>query len=191
VAKRAFDIVAALTGLIVLSPVSLVIAISILIDSGRPILYRGQRVGRGEREFRILKFRSMVSDADTKGSGITVAADPRITRVGRWLRRTKLDEIPQLWNVLAGDMSFVGPRPEDPRYVRGYAPGERRLLEIRPGITSPASIKYRHEENLLSGADADAAYREILADKLRIDLEYLDHRSFWGDVRLILKTLLG
>jgi lipopolysaccharide/colanic/teichoic acid biosynthesis glycosyltransferase len=189
VAKRAFDVVAALTGLIVLSPLSLVIAIAILIESGAPILYRGQRVGQGEREFRILKFRTMIRDADTKGGGITVAGDPRITPVGRWLRRTKLDEVPQLWNVLVGEMSFVGPRPEDPRFVSGYQPAQRRLLEVKPGITSPASIKYRNEEQLLVGPNSDAAYREILADKLRIDLEYVDHRSFWSDLGLIFRTL--
>ena len=124
--------------------------------------------------FRLYKFRRMVSDADKQGPGITATGDSRITRVGRFLRRTKIDELPQLINVLSGDMSLVGPRPEDPRYVTLYTPEQRRVLAVRPGITSAASLAYRHEEQLLAGADWETVYREeVLPAKLAIDLEYL------------------
>lgn len=188
-AKRAFDIAAAGSCLLVTSPICLVVTIAILCDDGGPVLHKGWRVGRHGRHFRILKFRTMVVAADRNGPPITVADDPRVTRVGRFLRRNKLDELPQLLNVLLGDMSFVGPRPEDPMYVRQYSDEQRRVLAARPGITSVASLRYRNEEQLLKGPSVESQYRAILADKLRLDLEYFDHCSFWSDLRLILATL--
>jgi len=128
--------------------------------------------------------------SDGRGGTLTVANDPRITRVGRFLRRTKLDEFPQLLNVLYGDMSLVGPRPEHPNYVRTYTEEQRRVLSVRPGITGIASVRYRNESDLLCGEDAEAIYRSvIMPDKLRLELEYLEHRDFWSDASLILTTL--
>ena len=135
--RRLLDLVASLAGLTLLSPLFVFIALLIALDSPGPVFYRGQRVGRHGRLFRLYKFRSMVISADKQGPGITAAGDARITRVGRFLRRAKLDELPQLINVLLGDMSLVGPRPEDPRYVAFYTPEQRRVLSVRPGITSP------------------------------------------------------
>ncbi len=188
-AKRAFDIAAAAFWLVLTSPICLAVTVAILFDDGGPVLYRGLRVGRHGRNFRILKFRSMVTSSDRTGRRVTIADDPRVTRVGRFLRRSKLDEIPQLVNVLAGDMSFVGPRPEDPVYVREYSDQQRRVLDARPGITSVASLRYRNEEQLLKGPSVESQYQAILADKLRLDLEYLDRCSFWSDFRLILATV--
>lgn len=189
-AKRLFDISASLVGLLILAPVMAVAALAICLDSPGPALYRAVRVGQGGREFRLLKFRTMVSGADRKGPGITTAADPRVTRVGRVLRRAKLDELPQLVNVLLGDMSLVGPRPEDPRYVTLYSPEQRRVLAVRPGVTSPASIRYRNEAALLDGPDWEARYvSEIMPSKLAAELEYIEARSFWKDLAILLRTL--
>ena len=140
--------------------------------------------------FRIVKFRTMCQDADQRGPAITPADDARVTTVGRWLRRLKLDELPQLWNVLKGEMSLVGPRPEVPRYVESYSSAQRRVLTVRPGITDPASIAYRREEDLLAGhADLDRYYREVvLPDKLDKNLEYLDRMSFTYDLLLLIRT---
>ncbi len=171
--KRGFDIVASGIGLTVLSPVFIVIAIAIRRDSKGPVFYRARRVGQHGKEFRLYKFRSMVVDADQQGPGITSAGDTRITSVGRFLRRTKLDELPQLINVLRGEMSLVGPRPEDPRYVELYTPGQREILQYRPGITSMASQTYRNEEQLLTGSDWEQQYiDEVMPAKLAIDLDY-------------------
>jgi lipopolysaccharide/colanic/teichoic acid biosynthesis glycosyltransferase len=190
VAKRAFDVVAATAALLLTLPISLAVALAIVLESGRPVLYRGWRVGLDGQIFRICKFRSMFAGADRAGGAITAAGDPRVTRVGRLLRRTKLDELPQLLNVLIGDMSLVGPRPEHPNYVRLYTPEQRRVLCVRPGITGAASVSYRNEEELLGGEDPEALYRTvIMPDKLRLELEYLDRRSFWTDLRIIAATL--
>lgn len=191
--KRAFDIAAAAAGLLFLAPFFLVIALCIRRDSPGPVFFRQERVGRGGRPFRILKFRTMVADAPARGPALTAGEDPRITRAGAFLRRHKLDELPQLVNVLRGDMSFVGPRPEVPRYVALYTPAQRAVLAVRPGITDPASLTYRHEADMLAGArDPEELYvRTILPAKLERNLAYLARRTFLGDLAIIAKTVLA
>lgn len=188
--KRTLDLILSLFGLLLSSPLLFIIAALVKITSSGPIVYRHVRVGLGGQPFGVMKFRTMVQDADRHGPAITSATDPRITPVGRWLRRLKLDELPQLWNVLKGDMSLVGPRPEAPRYVESYSPAQRRVLSVRPGITDLASITYRHEEELLTGhADLDRYYREvILPDKLNLNLVYLDRMSLLYDLSLLVRT---
>jgi lipopolysaccharide/colanic/teichoic acid biosynthesis glycosyltransferase len=192
VLRRAFDVAAAGAGLIVLAPLFAVVAAAIRLDSPGPVFYRQERVGRGGRTFRMTKFRSMRTDADRVGGLLTVGADPRITRVGRWLRASKIDELPQLLDVVRGDMALVGPRPEVPRYVALYTPEQRRVLDVRPGITDPASIHYRDESEVLANADdPERAYVEtVLPHKLAINLEYQDRRTLASDVGVILATLL-
>ena len=188
--KRLFDIVASGLGLLVLSPLFLIIAIWIKLDSKGPVLYRQVRVGRNNKDFRIFKFRSMRVGAD-KGSLVTIGGrDPRVTRSGYWIRKFKLDELPQLINVLIGDMSLVGPRPEVRHYVDYWTPKQMHVLDVRPGITDPASIKFRNENELMEQAeDPEKYYIEvIMQEKLKLYLEYVDHHSFWGDIGLIFKT---
>ena len=189
--KRAVDVCASVVTLIALLPVFLVIAILVKLTSRGPVFYRQNRVGRDARIFRILKFRSMVVDADRRGLGITTAEDERVTPFGKILRELKLDETPQLWNVLKGDMSLVGPRPELASYVAQYTPEQLRVLTVKPGITDIASIRYRHEERLLErSADPDELYlRLVLPHKLTLNLEYIDRMSFAFDLKLILQTL--
>lgn len=190
--RRLIDMVVALTGLLFLSPLLLTIAIAIVIDSPGPLFYRAQRVGQAGRVFFLYKFRSMRMGADKEGPAITAAGDSRITRVGRILRNTKLDELPQLLNVLRGEMSLVGPRPEDPRYVSIYTPEQRKVLRVRPGITSAASLSFRHEEKMLTGQDWETVYRtQVLPQKLAIDLEYLRTRTLLSDFRLIWHTIVA
>ena len=184
------DVAAAAAGLVVLAPLMLAIALAIRLRDGGPALYRAWRVGKGGRPFLLYKFRTMVVDAGKQGPGITRAGDPRITTIGRHLRRTKLDELPQLINVLRGDMSLVGPRPEDPRYVARYTAQEREVLRSRPGITGPASLAYRHEEALLSDDGWETRYlAEVLPAKLALDRDYLGRRTVWSDARLVLLTV--
>ena len=192
-AKRAMDIVVSAAALCVLWPVLALIALAIVVDDPGPVFYRQVRVGRGGRPFRIFKFRTMVVDADRKGLSITVGRDSRITRVGAFLRKTKLDELAQLLNVLAGQMSFVGPRPEVPRYVELYTPYQRQVLLVRPGITDYASIAYRNENDLLAGAkDPERMYIEtVMPDKIELNMKYLREISPLADVRLILKTIIA
>lgn len=188
--RRLLDMVVALVGLISLSPLWLLIAISLVLDSPGPLFYRAHRVGKDGNLFYLYKFRSMVTDADRRGPAITAAGDARVTRVGRVLRKTKLDELPQLLNVLRGEMSLVGPRPEDPRYVALYTPEQRQVLQVRPGITSAASLAFRHEEALLTGVDWETTYRtQVLPSKLAIDLDYLRQRTLRSDLRLIMHTI--
>jgi lipopolysaccharide/colanic/teichoic acid biosynthesis glycosyltransferase len=190
VLKQSFDVAASAAGLIVLSPLFIAISLAVRLNDGGPVFYRARRVGRGGRLFRLYKFRTMRIDADKQGPGITASGDTRITRIGRWLRRTKLDELPQLLNVLLGDMSLVGPRPEDPRYVVLYTPEQRQVLSVRPGITSAASLAYRNEEQLLTGPNWEQVYREeVMPAKLAIDLEYLAQRTLLTDIKLILRTI--
>ena len=193
IAKRAMDIAISAAALCVLWPVFLLIALAIVIDDPGPVFYRQVRVGRGGRPFRIFKFRTMVVDADNKGLSITVGRDSRITRVGAFLRKTKLDELAQLLNVLCGQMSFVGPRPEVPRYVELYTPYQRQVLLVRPGITDYASIAYRNENDLLAGADdPERMYIEtIMPDKIELNMKYLREISPLADLRLILKTVIA
>lgn len=187
--KRAFDLVGSVLGLLILSPLFLGIALAIKVDSAGPILYRAKRAGREGKEFRLFKFRTMIADADQRGPGITVSGDLRVTRLGRLLRHTKLDELPQLINILKGEMSLVGPRPEDPRYVALYTPEQRQVLSVRPGITSPASLHFRSEEALLIGPDWEARYtQQIMPRKLAIDLEYVRNQKFWQDMVILLRT---
>ncbi len=188
--KRIFDCAVVVIGLLLLSPILAVIALLVKLSSRGPIFYRQERVGRDGKTFRIVKFRSMLVDADKRGLAITAAGDPRITSVGLVLRRLKLDELPQLWNVLKGEMSLVGPRPEVSRYVESYSAAQRQVLSVRPGITDPASIIYRHEEQLLgTQSDPDRYYREVvLPHKLSVNLEYLRRMSFVYDLSLVLRT---
>ena len=188
--KRFFDIIASAIGLILLSPVFLILAVWIKCDSKGPVFYRQVRVGRNNRDFRIFKFRSMRVGAD-KGSLVTIGGrDPRITRSGYFIRKFKLDEFPQLINVLVGDMSLVGPRPEVRHYVDYWTEEQMHVLDVRPGITDPASIKFRTENELMEKAeDPEKYYIEvIMQEKIRLYLDYVQHQSFWGDVKLIFKT---
>lgn len=189
--RRVFDATAAAAGLVVLSPLFLAVAVAIRRDSPGPVFFRQERIGRHGAPFRIYKFRTMRVDAEAAGRQITVGEDPRITRVGAFLRRTKLDELPQLINVVLGDMALVGPRPEVPRYVAHYDEGQRRVLTVRPGITDPASVHYRDENDLLAGADdPERVYvDEVMPAKLAMNLEYLERRTLLRDVGVILDTL--
>jgi lipopolysaccharide/colanic/teichoic acid biosynthesis glycosyltransferase len=190
--KRMLDITLAVPALIVLFPLLLAVAAIVRLGSHGPALYRGKRIGRGGKPFYLLKFRTMVTDADRVGPLITAGGDPRVTAIGRVLRRTKLDELPCLWNVIRGDMSMVGPRPENEGSVQHYTTEQRRILSLRPGITSLATIKYRHEEAVLAGAtDLDAAYYTIMQDKLRLELEYLARQNIRLDVAILYRTLLA
>ena len=190
-AKRLFDIVSSGIGLLCLAPIFVVMAIWIKLDSRGPVFYRQTRVGRYGRDFRIFKFRSMRVGSD-KGRQITVGErDPRITRSGYFIRRYKIDELPQLINVFLGDMSVVGPRPEVRKYVDLYSEEQRKVFQVRPGITDLASIKYLNENELLSQVDdPDTYYIDvIMPDKLAINLEYIRHQSFMGDIKIIFNTL--
>ena len=188
--KRLFDIVASGLGLLCLSPVFLILAVWIKCDTPGPVFYRQTRVGRYSRDFRLYKFRSMRIGADRQGLITVGGHDPRITRSGYFIRKYKLDEFPQLINVFIGDMSLVGPRPEVRKYVDLYTQEQMHVLDVRPGITDPASIRYRNENELLAQtADPDKYYIEtIMPDKLRINLEYVARHSFWFDIGLIFKT---
>lgn len=191
IAKRLFDLFFAIPGLIVLSPVFAIFAVWIKIDSPGSVFFRQERVGRYGKPFRIYKFRTMCIDAEAKGMQITVGADPRITRSGALLRKYKLDELPQLLNVVTGEMSLVGPRPEVPRYVALYPAKVRaQILSVPPGITDYASIEYKDENDILGRADdPDKAYIvEVMPAKLAFYQRYVEERSLWVDFLLILKT---
>ena len=188
--KRLFDFVASGCGLIILSPLFIVLAIWIKIDSEGPVFYRQVRVGKNNKDFRIYKFRSMRVGSD-KGSLVTIGGrDPRITRSGYFIRKFKLDELPQLVNVFVGDMSLVGPRPEVRHYVDYWTSEQMHVLDVRPGITDPASIKFRNEnEQMEQAEDPEKYYIEvIMQEKLKLYLEYVNHHSFFGDIALIFKT---
>lgn len=188
--KRLFDLLASGIGLIVLSPLFLILAVWIKLDSPGPVFYRQVRVGRYNRDFRIFKFRSMRVGSD-KGSLVTIGGrDPRITRSGYYIRKFKLDELPQLINVFVGDMSLVGPRPEVRHYVNYWTPEQMHVLDVCPGITDPASIKFRNENELMEQAeDPEKYYIEvIMQEKIKLYLDYVANHSFWGDIKLIFKT---
>lgn len=188
--KRLFDIVASGMGLIILSPLFAVLAVWIKIDSKGPVFYLQTRVGRGNKDFLLYKFRSMRPDSDKLGLITVGGHDPRVTRSGYYIRKYKLDEFPQLINVFIGDMSLVGPRPEVRKYVEMYTPEQMRVLSVRPGITSLASIRYRNENDILAAAeDPDRCYIEkVLPNKLAIDLEYVERATLWNDIKLICST---
>ena len=188
--KRLFDIIASGLGLIVLSPLFLVLAIWIKLDSKGPVFYRQVRVGFKNKDFRIFKFRSMRVGAD-KGSLVTIGGhDPRVTKSGYFIRKFKFDELPQLINVFLGDMSLVGPRPEVRHYVDYWTPEQMHVLDVRPGITDPASIKFRNENELMEKADDPEKYyiEVIMQEKIRLYLEYVEKHSFLYDIGLIFKT---
>lgn len=188
--KRCFDIVLSGIGLLLLSPALLLLSIAIKTDSKGPVFYRQTRVGRNNRDFQILKFRTMVVDSDKIGPPLTVQDDPRITRVGRFIRKYRLDEFSQLFNVFAGSMSLVGPRPEVRKYVDAYKPEYMATLLVRPGITAPASIAFKDEGELLRGSEhPEQDYIEkILPGKMELNLKYIRELSFWRDIRILFNT---
>jgi lipopolysaccharide/colanic/teichoic acid biosynthesis glycosyltransferase len=190
--KRLFDVGCCVLGLIVLAPILLLIALLIRTDSKGPILYVQERIGLNGRPFYIFKFRTMVMDADKKGLLTIGGKDPRVTRIGYSLRRYKLDELPQLFNVLKGDMSLVGPRPEVKKYVDLYSSSQREVLTVKPGITDYASIVFVDENDILAkSADPEQAYiQEIMPAKLALNRKYIDEKGLLTDLRIIVKTLL-
>ena len=189
--KRAFDVAFSALGLIALLPLFAVISTLILVFDGRPVFFRQERIGYRGKPFRIWKFRTMVRGAERLGKPLTVGRDPRITRLGNWLRKTKLDELAQLWNVFVGQMSFVGPRPEVERYVRRYTPAQCRVLDLVPGITDAASIAYRNETELLENFDnPEQAYiEEIIPAKIFLNLEYATRANVLRDCVVIFRTV--
>lgn len=189
--KRIFDIVVSFVGLVILSPLFLILAIAIARDSKGPVFFKQTRVGRNGVPFKIYKFRTMVEDAEARGMQLTVGDDSRITKVGTFLRKTKIDELPQLINVFKGEMSFVGPRPEVPKYVGLYTEDQRQVLMVRPGITDLASIEYRNESELLATADnPEKVYiEEVMPRKIELNKKYIENISLCGDIRVIFKTL--
>jgi lipopolysaccharide/colanic/teichoic acid biosynthesis glycosyltransferase len=195
--KRGFDIFAASVLLILLSPVMLGIAIWIKTDSKGPVLFRQERITQYGRKFRICKFRTMVTDAEQLGTLVTVEEDPRITKVGHKIRATRLDELPQLFNILAGDMTFVGTRPEVLKYVEHYRPEWMATLLLPAGVTSSASVAYKDEDRVMQtyreqGLSVDETYTEfILPEKMKYNLEELSHFSLWNDLKILIKTVLA
>lgn len=190
-AKRIIDFTLALGGLTILSPMLIVVALFIKLDTAGPVLYQGNRVGLHGKPFKMMKFRTMVVGADKLGGSSTPNDDPRITRVGKFLRRYKLDELPQLLNVLRGEMSFVGPRPQVQWAVDLYTEEERRVLTVRPGLTDYASLKFADEGEILKGStNPDKDYMEkIYPEKMRLGLEYIEKQSLWTDLHIILQTI--
>jgi len=189
--KRFFDILCSSLGLLLLLPLGIMISLFIKFADGGPIFYGQSRIGQFGRPFRIWKFRSMVVNAESLGVPLTKREDLRITRIGRFLRKTKLDELPQLWNVVVGDMSLVGPRPEVPRYVQRYTPSQREILNLKPGITDLASIVFRDEESLLCGVDNMEEFyiRYCIPKKIELNRQYAAHAGLLSDARIILRTL--
>lgn len=189
--KRLFDIISSITGLVLLTPLFLLIALWIKTDSTGPVFYKQTRVGKKGKYFSLLKFRSMISGADTKGLLTVGGKDPRITKSGYFIRKFKLDEFPQLINVLLGDMSIVGPRPEVPKYVAFYNEDQRKVLDIKPGISDWASIRFSNENELLSKANnpEDFYISEIMPEKLVMNLEYIRKRNLWVDFKIIFLTI--
>lgn len=190
--KRLFDIVASFIGIILLSPFLIIIAIFIKLGSNGPVFFKQERVGLKGKHFLILKYRTMIVDAEKYGKQITVGKDNRITAVGSFLRKYKLDELPQLINVLKGDMSLVGPRPEVPRYVKLYSKEQLKVLDVRPGITDLASLRYSDENELLGTVENPEEYyiNVIMKDKLDLNLEYIDKSNVFYDIVIILKTIV-
>lgn len=192
--KRLIDIILSLLGLVILSPFFLILAIAIKIESPGPVFYRGVRVGRNGKPFKIYKFRSMLENADKIGADSTSANDMRVTQVGRFIRKFKLDEFSQLINVLIGDMSLVGPRPEVQKFVNMYTEEEKKILTVRPGITDWASIKFHNEGEIIEASgikDADEAYALLIRpEKLRLQLQYVEEQSLWTDFKIIFTTLI-
>ena len=189
--KRCFDLFSSFFGILLLSPIFLIVAIAIKCSSKGPVLFKQERVGKGGTTFKIMKFRSMIVDAEAKGMQITTDGDNRITKVGKFIRKTKIDELPQLFNVFIGQMSFVGPRPEVPKYVAMYNEEQRQVLSVKPGITDLASIEFRNENDLLDGDDdPETKYiQEIMPAKLELNIKYISKAGFFYDIGLIFKTI--
>ncbi|MDU5110093.1 MAG: sugar transferase [Clostridium sp.] len=190
--KRCFDFIVSLIGIIILSPVFIIVSIAIKLDSKGNILFLQKRVGRYGKEFNIYKFRTMVTDAEKLGKQITIGKDDRITKVGVFLRKFKIDELPQLFNVFKGDMSLVGPRPEVPKYVSLYSFEQKKVLNVRPGITDMASLRYKDENDILGKVDNPEEYyiNVIMKDKLNLNLEYIEKSNIFFDIYLIVKTII-
>lgn len=190
--KRIFDFLVSLIGIIVLSPVLIIVSIAIKLDSDGGVLFLQKRVGRYGKEFNIYKFRTMVTNAEKLGKQITVGNDSRITKVGGILRKFKIDELPQLFNVIKGDMSLVGPRPEVPKYVALYTKEQRKVLDVRPGITDMASLRYKDENEILGKVDNPEEYyiNVIMKDKLNLNIEYIEKSNIFFDIYLIIKTVI-
>lgn len=195
--KRAFDFIVSLIMVVIISPILLILAILIKLDSEGPVFYRQERITTGGKKFRIFKFRTMIQNADKIGSLVTVDKDPRITKVGEKIRKVRLDELPQLLNIVKGDMSFVGTRPEVAKYVEQYSDEMMATLLLPAGVTSLASIEYKDEDEIISahtalGESADEAYvSHVLPEKMKYNLEYLQSFSFWGDIALMFKTVVS
>ncbi|MFA5125324.1 MAG: sugar transferase [Patescibacteria group bacterium] len=191
--KRLFDFIVSFLGIVLISPILMVAALLLKIAAGSPVFYRQDRVGLSGKIFKLYKFRTMVIDADQIGTSVTTGHDSRITPIGKILRRFKLDELPQLINVLKGDMSFVGPRPDVPGFADKLQGEDRIILTVRPGITGPATLKYRNEEALLAAqADPDKYNAEVIyPDKVRLNREYVKNQSFLGDMKYLLMTVFG
>jgi lipopolysaccharide/colanic/teichoic acid biosynthesis glycosyltransferase len=193
--KRAFDVALCAGALVALAPLAMTVCGAVLVTSGGPVLYRSVRIGKGGRLFTLYKFRTMVRGADRTGPSITHRDDPRVTSLGRLLRRTKFDEFPQVLNVLRGEMSVVGPRPESPRYLRAYSGAEARVLQVLPGLTSLAQVCFRREEDVIPGENSEDYYvTELLPKKLKLDLYYVDRWSLGLDVKVFwlgLRALFG
>ena len=189
--KRVLDIVGALTGVVLLSPLLAAVGLAVVLESGLPGLFRQRRMGRGGSEFTLYKFRTMTVQCGTEQGSFDAGSSARVTRVGKLLRKTKLDELPQLWNVLAGDMSLVGPRPEVRKWVEAYPDRWSKVLSVRPGITDPASIEFRNEEELLAAApDPETHYRNvILPQKLDLYERYVASQSLGGDISILFRTM--
>lgn len=189
--KRIFDVTASIIGLIVLLPLFIIIAILIKLNDKGPIFYKQKRMGQNFKPFELLKFRTMVVNADKIGPAVTKDGDPRITKIGKFLRKTKLDELPQLWNVIRGDMSIVGPRPEVEKYIQYYENDYKEILKVRPGITDYATIKFRNEEEILSKYDdTESAYiKYVLPEKIKLYKTYIKEISFFTDLKIIFWTL--
>jgi len=190
--KRFLDILISVLAIILLSPLLIIVALAVKAASAGPIFFRQQRMGKNFRPFYIYKFRTMVKDAPKLGTAITFGDDPRITRLGRFLRKTKIDELPQLFNVLKGEMSLVGPRPEVPRYVEIFRDDYAVILQVRPGITDLASIKYRDEAAVLGQAEnpEEEYIKHVLPEKIRYAKEYVNNASLFLDIKIIIQTLL-
>jgi lipopolysaccharide/colanic/teichoic acid biosynthesis glycosyltransferase len=189
--KRAFDLLVSGVALVVLSPLMIVLAAAVRLDSQGPALFKQERVGRAGRPFRIYKLRSMVRDAERLAGNVSPKGDPRVTRVGAFLRRWYLDELPQLFNVLKGDMSLVGPRPETPGYVALYTEDQLRVLAVKPGVAGPSTLAFIDESRLLDQADDPEDYyvNHLLHERVRLDLQYVDRRSLRGDVALLVRQV--
>ncbi len=191
--KRLFDITASFFGIIILSPLLIFIGLWVGLSSKGGVFYTQTRVGKNNKDFKLYKFRSMRVNSDKQGLLTVGSKDSRITKAGYFIRKYKIDELPQLFNVLKGDMSFVGPRPEVRRYVDLYSKEQMQVLKVAPGITDPASIKYRNENDLLSSANNPEEYyiQYIMPDKLKINIDYINNRTFFKDIKIIFQTIFG